>query len=217
MLRCRCCSQTLHRIPHNPLGLALVCQGPRRTRPEVGTGCVRESGPKGPRNKVPHLRSYWLHDMQTQLQRCRNAPLLRYRSPAGDRTMRDVPASVRSIRAQAVTRCLEGVVNAASAAHDMGGHHSPAARVWGLGYASGSCLGERCFTSPGGDPRILAHMWRIADEHLDDEDEGDKLGFGPTGSRRQRMSAQAQLAARIERHMSAASFWRDADVLTTTV
>ena len=64
----------------------------------------------------------------------------------------------------------------------------------------------------------MARLRRVADGHrLDDEggDEEEGGSQGQAGSRRRRVSDQAKLAARIERHMSAGSIKRGAAALSS--
>mgnify|MGYP001787467346 CR=1 FL=1 len=124
-----------------------------------------------------------------------------------------VPASVHSDWAQAVTRCLEDVIDAATHVRGQGG----AARLQ-CALEALAALPERVLADKGAsrsrDRRILARLRRIGEgQRVDGEEEGDVLGQPPTGPRRRRVSEQALLAARIERHVSAGSIKRGAAAL----
>ena len=116
-----------------------------------------------------------------------------------------------------MTRCLEDVVDAASNAAGNGGAARLRSALDALADLPGRVLSDKGASRSRGR-RILARLRRVADGHrLDDEggDEEEGGSQGQAGSRRRRVSDQAKLAARIERHMSAGSIKRGAAALSS--
>jgi hypothetical protein len=120
---------------------------------------------------------------------------------------------VHSDWARAVTRCLEDVIDASSNALGAGGAARFQRALEALAMLPDRVLSDKG-ASRSRDRRILARLRRIADgQRLDDEDAGEEPGHTPPGTRRRRVSEQAQLARRIERHVSAGSIKRGAAAL----